>query len=68
MNKPPIINGEIASKPKNQPLSQETVQSLQELGEVFRRIHRRLISEGYIIRDGKLIKPVSSATNNGAKS
>ena len=27
----------------------ETIQSLDELGEVLRRIHRRLVSEGYEI-------------------
>jgi hypothetical protein len=61
-------NEETASEPTNQPLSQETVQALQELGSVFRQIHRRLISEGYVIRDGKLIKPGSAdEIKNGTK-
>ena len=29
--------------------SSETIKSLDELGEVLRRIHRRLVSEGYYI-------------------
>lgn len=48
------------------PLPEETVRSLQELGEVYRQIYRRLISEGYIFQNGKFIKPGPSATDNGA--
>ncbi len=40
-----------------QPFSKETIDSLKDLGEVLMRIHRRLISEGYIIKDGKIYKP-----------
>ena len=65
MNKSPILKKEVASKLSHQPLSQETVQSLQELGDVFRQIHRRLVSEGYIIRNGKITKPGSFDTDNG---
>jgi hypothetical protein len=64
MNKSP--NKNLASTPAHQPLSQETIKSLQELGEVYRQIHRRLISEGYIIQNGKIFKPESNNTNNGA--
>jgi hypothetical protein len=61
-------NEESASESANQPLSQETVEALQELGSVFRQIHRRLISEGYTIQDGKLIKPGSvDEIKNGTK-
>jgi hypothetical protein len=67
MNKSPILKSEVASKFNNQPLSQETVQSLQELGDVFRQIHRRLVSEGYTIRNGKITKPGSCDTDNGTK-
>ncbi len=51
---------------RRQPFGPETIQALQELGDVFRQIHRRLISEGYTIRDGKIIKPGADNTNNGA--
>ena len=64
MNKSPNKNS--ASEPTHQSLSQETIKSLQELGEVYRQIHRRLISEGYIIQNGKISKPESSNTNDGA--
>lgn len=34
----------------------ETIQSLAELGAVLRVIHDRLLAEGYTIRDGKIFK------------
>ena len=34
----------------------ETIQSLVELGTVLRSIHDRLIAEGYTIKDGKIYK------------
>ena len=37
--------------------TRETVESLCELGKVLQRIHNRLISEGCIIKDGKVYKP-----------
>lgn len=35
--------------------SQDTIDSISELGSVFQKIHSRLMSEGYSIIDGKLI-------------
>lgn len=35
--------------------SQETIDSISELGSVLQKIHNRLTSEGYSIIDGKLI-------------
>lgn len=36
--------------------SEETIKSLEELGDVLRKIHNRLLAEGKIIRkDGKTI-------------
>ena len=68
MNKFTPINKEVASEPVNQPLSQETAQALQELGSVFRQISRRLISEGYTVQNGKLIRPkLADETKNGTK-
>jgi len=49
--------GDIASETARHPLSRGTVESLQELGEVLRQIHTRLLSEGYIIKDGEILKP-----------
>jgi hypothetical protein len=37
--------------------SEETVRSLQELGEVLRRISDRLMSEGWTKKDGEYIPP-----------
>ena len=42
---------------KTKLFSDETIKSLTELGEVLRRIHNRLISEGYEIKDGVIIPP-----------
>lgn len=36
------------------PLSQETLDSLDSLGTVLRRIRKRMIVEGYEIRNGKV--------------
>jgi hypothetical protein len=36
--------------------SDDTVESLHELGEVLMRIHKRLVSEGYTIGNGKISK------------
>lgn len=45
-------------KLQTEPLfSQETLDSLRELGSVYARIRRRLLSEGYVIKDGKIFKP-----------
>jgi|GEM_PF-5267589 len=39
---------------QGQPLPKETIKGLQDLGEILRKIHNRLISEGYSIIEGKL--------------
>lgn len=40
----------------NQPLSEDTLDALEELGNVLRSIRKRMISEGYDIIDGKICK------------
>ena len=40
----------------NYRFSQETIDSVQELGSVLERIHKRLTSEGYKIINGKMTK------------
>ena len=42
--------------------SDETIASLKELGAVFRDIRNRLISEGYVIKDGMIQKPTRPPT------
>lgn len=37
-------------------LSKETLNTLEELGDILKRIHKRMVSEGYEIRDGKVCK------------
>ncbi len=43
--------------PNNFLFSEETIESLSELGAELKKIHDRLISEGYIFKDGKIFKP-----------
>ena len=43
--------------PPGRHFSDETINSLIRLGDVLRKIHDRLISEGYSIVDGNLISP-----------
>jgi hypothetical protein len=64
MNKSANLDKEAASELNTQPLSQETVQALRELGEIYRQILRRLVSEGYVIKDGKIFPP--EPKDNGA--
>lgn len=35
---------------------EETLVSLREYGEILRGIHNRLVSEGYVINNGKIYK------------
>jgi hypothetical protein len=63
MNQTPVYDQDFVPTPANQPLSQETLKSLRELGEIFRRIHHRLVSEGYTIQDGKIIPPASGTSH-----
>jgi len=63
MTKPKIFE-EPGSESANLPFSKETIQSLQELGEVLRQIHNRLLSEGYTIKDGEIFKPGASEVND----
>jgi len=44
--------------------SEETMEGLRELGDVLQGIHNRLLAEGYVMKDGQLIKPVNEPTNN----
>lgn len=37
--------------------SDEAIQNFAEFSHILKRIHIRLISEGYTIRDGKIYKP-----------
>lgn len=41
-------------------LSEETIKSLRELGEVLREIHNQLLLEGYVYKNGAFIEPHES--------
>ena len=53
----------LSQKPIVFSFSQETVDSLYALGNVYAKIRRRLLSEGYIIKDGKIIPPKIKTQN-----
>jgi hypothetical protein len=40
----------------NSTLSKETIDALEELGGVLKGIHKRMLSEGYEIKNGCIIK------------
>lgn len=40
----------------SEPLSEKAVQDLLELASILRKIHVRLIAEGYTIEDGRIFK------------
>ncbi len=40
----------------DQTLSTNTLRALNELGDVLRRVHSRMVSEGYVIVDGRIQK------------
>jgi hypothetical protein len=40
----------------SQPFSKETLDALEELGDVLRGIRRRMITEGYELVDGQIQK------------
>ena len=44
---------------KSQEFSDETIASLVELGKVLLKIRNRLISEGYVIKNGRIEKPTT---------
>ncbi len=41
-------------------LNDESIKALQELGEVLRTIHNRLINQGYVILQGQIYKPTDT--------
>lgn len=43
--------------PRKSSLSDDTIASLVELGEVLREIHEKLIAQGYTYREGKFYEP-----------
>jgi hypothetical protein len=47
--------------------STQTLNSLKELGGVLERIHNRLISEGYTIKNGKIFKENEQLIQNENK-
>jgi hypothetical protein len=44
--------------------SDETIGSLNELGSILRRIHKRMIAEGYVISNGHISKKIETLTEN----
>ena len=46
-----------------QTLSKDTLNALEELGEVLRNIHKRMIFEGYELVDGHIRKAIPQNVN-----
>lgn len=46
----------------------ETLDSLQDLGVILRRIHGRMVAEGYAIVDGQVIKLNAQQNHEHARS
>lgn len=53
-------------KKKDNLLSEDSFKALVELGEALRKIHNRMIAEGYKIKDGKIVKR-NSVEQGGVK-
>lgn len=49
---------------KKSSLSDETIKSLRELGEVLMEIHLQLLADGYKYENGKFIEPNESKEIN----
>ncbi len=49
-------NSDKRGRVNKQLLTDETIKSFKELGDVLRPIHNRLVSEGYEIKDGRITK------------
>ena len=56
MNCPETVSEVVYLRKEETYFTDETIQSLKELGAVLRSIHDRLIAEGYTIKDGKIYK------------
>jgi hypothetical protein len=68
MKRDPIHSENTASESARNLLSRETVESLQELGNLLRQIHTRLLSEGYVIKNGEVLKPDPGNPHNGGNN
>lgn len=50
--------------PENEVFSQREIHSLKEFSNTLKRIHIRLVSEGYTLKNGKIHKPVDKVEFN----
>ena len=58
-------NLESEDQPKEEAhFSDETMQGLQDLGAVLEPIYRRLIAEGYVIKNGRILKTPDPALHD----
>lgn len=56
VGRPELISEVVYLRKEETYFTDETIQSLVELGAVLKSIHDRLISEGYTIKGGKIYK------------
>ena len=56
MNEKQAVSEVVYLRKEEAYFTNETIQSLVELGVVLRSIHDRLVAEGYTIKNGKIYK------------
>lgn len=61
---PETVQPELLCGEKKRNFSDQTLASLRELGSILERIHIRLVSEGYTIKNGKIFKETDLVTQN----
>ena len=54
--------------PKNEVFSQQEIDNLKAFSDTLKRIHIRLVSEGYTLKDGNIYKPVDKVGFNDKMS
>lgn len=50
-------------QPNNVILSNEQIRDVVAFSETIRKIHARLIAQGYLIKNGKIIPPMKKSDN-----
>lgn len=52
-----MLNKDTSPTEKQYIFTQETIDSLMELGEALKKIHLRMLSEGYVFENNQFIRP-----------
>ncbi len=49
------MNNYSTSKNTQKPFTKQTIEAIERLGGVLKRIHVRMLREGYVIKDGAIV-------------